>query len=112
MGAGDVKLLAAIGAWLGPWGAVWTALYGAVAGGVMAVAVALARRYARTAVQQHRDIASSAWRIAGVRPVEGLTLQKQFRPEASVRPAAGGGGDGDAVDAAEAVSAVAAVRQR
>ena len=41
MGAGDVKLLAAIGAWLGPVGAAWTALYGALAGGIMALGVVL-----------------------------------------------------------------------
>ena len=43
MGAGDVKLLAAIGAWLGPVGALWTALYGAIAGGVLALFVAATR---------------------------------------------------------------------
>lgn len=79
MGAGDVKLLAAIGAWLGPLGAVWTALYGAVAGGVMAVAVALARRYVGTAVRNLGTLLRS-WRIAGVRPVEGLTLGSASGP--------------------------------
>ena len=44
MGAGDVKLMAAIGAWLGPTLALLTALYGAVAGGVLALVVALAVR--------------------------------------------------------------------
>lgn len=43
MGAGDVKLLAAIGAILGPKGAAYSILYGAVAGGVIS-AVVLARR--------------------------------------------------------------------
>ncbi len=37
MGAGDVKLLACIGAWLGPLPALWVALYTALAGGVMAL---------------------------------------------------------------------------
>src|SRR5262245_38597266 len=32
MGAGDVKLLAALGAWLGPGLAVWIALFSALAG--------------------------------------------------------------------------------
>src|SRR6185503_3388038 len=40
LGGGDVKLLAAIGAWLGPAGAFWVALYTGVAGGVMALGVA------------------------------------------------------------------------
>jgi len=43
MGAGDVKLLAAIGAILGPKGAAYSILYGAVAGGVIS-AVVLAKR--------------------------------------------------------------------
>src|SRR5215212_8490883 len=37
MGAGDVKLLAAVGAWLGPMGVVWCALYSVLAGGVLAL---------------------------------------------------------------------------
>lgn len=43
MGAGDVKLLAAIGAILGPKGAAYSILYGAIVGGIIS-AVALARR--------------------------------------------------------------------
>ena len=73
LGAGDVKLLAAIGAWLGPVGAAWTGLYGAVAGGAMALAVALARGYTRTAVKNVGTILR-VWSMAGVQPVEGLTL--------------------------------------
>ena len=41
MGAGDVKLLAALGAWLGPGDTFWLAIYASMAGGVMAVVVAL-----------------------------------------------------------------------
>ena len=44
MGAGDVKLLGAIGALIGPQGAFYTALYGALAGGVMAVVVLIKHR--------------------------------------------------------------------
>ena len=43
LGAGDVKLAAAIGAWLGPAGVVQASLLAALAGGVLAAAV-LARR--------------------------------------------------------------------
>src|SRR6476469_961813 len=41
MGAGDVKLLAAVGAWLGPSQVVLVALAASVAGGLIAIAVAL-----------------------------------------------------------------------
>lgn len=41
IGGGDVKLLAAIGAWLGPMGVVWTALFGLAGGGLVAAAIAL-----------------------------------------------------------------------
>lgn len=44
MGAGDVKLFAAAGAWLGPLGAVNAALIAAVLGGVLAVAWMVKRR--------------------------------------------------------------------
>jgi prepilin peptidase CpaA len=43
-GAGDVKLLAAIGTLLGPKGILFAFVYTAIAGGVMAVCVALTRR--------------------------------------------------------------------
>jgi prepilin peptidase CpaA len=39
LGGGDVKLLAALGAWLGPGDILWLALYTGVAGGVMALVV-------------------------------------------------------------------------
>ena len=43
-GAGDVKLLAALGTWLGPGGVLMAFLYSAIAGGVLAVAHAMKRR--------------------------------------------------------------------
>jgi prepilin peptidase CpaA len=73
MGAGDVKLLAAIGSWLGPVGALWTALYGAMAGGVLALVVAASRGYARKALSNVGTILMT-WRTVGVRPVPSLTL--------------------------------------
>jgi prepilin peptidase CpaA len=79
MGAGDVKLMAALGAWLGPTGAAWTALYAALAGGVMAVVVALARGYMRTAFENVWTLLGF-WRIAGIRPLDGLTLQTSRSP--------------------------------
>ena len=73
MGAGDVKLLGAVGAWLGPMGALWTGLYGAIAGGILALIVALGRGYARTALKNVGTMLR-VWTVAGVKPVEGLTL--------------------------------------
>lgn len=43
-GAGDVKLMAAVGTLLGPWHVVNAFLFTAVAGGALAIAVALRRR--------------------------------------------------------------------
>jgi prepilin peptidase CpaA len=73
MGAGDVKLLGAIGAWLGPAGALWTGLYGAVAGGIMALAVALARGCLANAMRNLGRILR-VWSVVGIQSVEGLTL--------------------------------------
>lgn len=42
IGGGDVKLVAAIGAWLGPAATLWAALLGLAAGGVLAAIVACA----------------------------------------------------------------------
>jgi prepilin peptidase CpaA len=79
MGAGDVKLLAAIGAWLGPMGAVWTALYGAIAGGIMALVVTFARGYTFKALGNLGAILRS-WLVTGIHPVEGQTLDSSPSP--------------------------------
>ena len=42
-GAGDVKLMAAVGALLGPEGVLWAFLYSAIAGGAIAIIVAALR---------------------------------------------------------------------
>src|SRR6266487_4394530 len=42
-GAGDVKLMAMVGAYLGPWGVASAALLSFIAGGVLALAIALAK---------------------------------------------------------------------
>ena len=79
MGAGDVKLLAAFGAWLGPWGVLWTALLAALAGGVMALAVSAARGYTRTAFRNLWNLLLS-WFLGGVRPIDGVTLSTSAGP--------------------------------
>jgi prepilin peptidase CpaA len=42
VGGGDVKLLAALGAWLGPWGALVGGALGVAAGGILAFSMAAA----------------------------------------------------------------------
>lgn len=79
MGAGDVKLLAAMGAWLGPWGVLWAALYTALAGGLLALMVSLARGYTGTAFRNLRNLLGS-WFLVGVRPIEGHTLNSSPGP--------------------------------
>ena len=62
LGAGDVKLLGAIGAWLGPMNAVWVGLYAGAAGGVLAIFVALTKGYLIQAVG-NVGVMLAYWRI-------------------------------------------------
>jgi prepilin peptidase CpaA len=73
LGAGDVKLVAAIGAWLGPIIAFWVALYAMMAGGILAVVLALATGYLRQALT-NLSLLLMHWRVAGIRPLSELTL--------------------------------------
>ena len=79
MGGGDVKLLAALGAWAGAGTTVWIALYGAVAGGVLAIVVTLASGYLGTMVRNVWGLLMF-WRIAGVQPHPELTLATAVGP--------------------------------
>lgn len=79
MGAGDVKLLAALGAWVGPNDAVWLAIFAAMAGGVMGIIVALGRGYLRAAFR-NLWVIFTHWRVAGIQPVPGLTLTDSKAP--------------------------------
>jgi len=74
MGAGDVKLLAAIGAWVGPGQVAIIALATSIAGGVIAVIVALAYGYLRKALK-NIYLVLMHWRIVGVEPLPALTLE-------------------------------------
>jgi prepilin peptidase CpaA len=79
MGAGDVKLMAALGAWLG-WGPVaWTALYTAIAGGVLALGWGFAQGYLRQAFRNLRSL-GTMWLIEGIRPMPSLTLDQGRGP--------------------------------
>jgi len=73
MGAGDVKMLGAVGAWLGPMGALWSALYSVFAGGILALAVGARHGYLGKAFQ-NLWVLFGFWRATGVKPLSGLTL--------------------------------------
>jgi prepilin peptidase CpaA len=73
LGAGDVKFLAAFGAWLGPAGVLIAALWASMLGGVMAVVVAVFNGYFRRAMRNVGTILNT-WRVAGPQRIAGLTL--------------------------------------
>ncbi len=79
MGAGDVKLLAAVGAWLGPSDVIWVALITSVAGGVIALVVASWHGYLRTAVTNISALLMH-WRFTGVQPLEAVSLSGSRGP--------------------------------
>lgn len=72
VGAGDVKLLGAVGAWLGPEGTLYCALAGAVLGGVLALV------YLLKADANHRRVVFTNLR---------LSLYVRSVPELEPRPA-------------------------
>jgi prepilin peptidase CpaA len=79
LGAGDVKLAAAIGAWLTPYDALWLTLYAMVAGGVMALLVALLAGYVRKALA-NLSLLLAHWRVVGITPMSTLTLDTARGP--------------------------------
>jgi prepilin peptidase CpaA len=79
MGAGDVKLLAALGAWIGPADVARAGAYGAVAGALMALAVSLMYGYLREAVK-NVFLMLMEWRIGGLRPLPEMTLATSRGP--------------------------------
>jgi prepilin peptidase CpaA len=79
MGAGDVKLLAAVGAWLGPGQVAIVAVATSIVGGAIAIIVALAHGYLRKALTNLYLILVH-WRVAGVRPLPAVTLDKASGP--------------------------------
>jgi prepilin peptidase CpaA len=74
MGAGDVKLLAALGAWLGAGDIFWLTMYTCIAGGALAILVSLARGYLRQAFK-NIWLLLMHWRVMGPRPLPELTLE-------------------------------------
>jgi prepilin peptidase CpaA len=73
LGAGDVKLMAALGAWVGAAAVINVALFGALAGGVLAVVVALWHGYLRRAVHNLKMLFAHWW-LVGIKPLPELTL--------------------------------------
>jgi prepilin peptidase CpaA len=79
IGGGDVKLLAALGAWLGPGAAVWLALFAALAGGPLALIVALSKGYFRRAFSNLWSLLMF-WRVSGLKPHPTLSLENASAP--------------------------------
>jgi prepilin peptidase CpaA len=80
MGAGDVKLLATLGAWLGPLLVFHAALYTAIAGLVLAVIIMWVHRCAaRTIANLHLLV--THWRVFGFTAAPGLTLDTSASPK-------------------------------
>lgn len=79
LGGGDVKLMAALGAWLGPIDVFWAAMYTGVAGGVLALALALHTGYLGTALTNVRALLLH-FRVTGLTPMPDLTLERSHAP--------------------------------
>jgi prepilin peptidase CpaA len=79
MGAGDLKLLGALGAWLGPLMALRIGLWSALAGGVLAIVVAMGHGYLGQALR-NLWLLLTHWRVSGVKPLDALTLDKGKGP--------------------------------
>lgn len=79
MGAGDVKLVAALGAWTGPMGAAQIAIAAAIAGGIVGMVVMLRHRYLGTAWQNLR-LLFAHWGVHGVTALPDLTLASSRGP--------------------------------
>jgi prepilin peptidase CpaA len=79
LGGGDLKLVAALGAWLGAATVLWLAAYTAVAGAVLAVVVALARGDLRESLTNIRLLLTT-WAVVGIRPVHEVSLEGSRGP--------------------------------
>jgi prepilin peptidase CpaA len=80
LGAGDVKLMSALGAWLGSSVIFGVAFYTALAGGVLALALILRHRYGGQAIR-NLWLLLTHWRVVGIRPLDSLTLETSAGPK-------------------------------
>ena len=79
MGAGDVKLLAAVGAWFGPVAVLRVGLYAVCAGGVLALVIGARAGYLGKAFANLWSL-FGFWRMAGLQPAPGMTLEDASGP--------------------------------
>ena len=80
LGAGDVKLVAGLGAWLGWQDTVWLGLYTGAAGGLLAIGAALATGYIRQALS-NVWLLMMHWRVAGLQPLPQMTIHHGSGPK-------------------------------
>jgi len=80
LGAGDVKLMGALGAWLGTWVMFGVAFYTSLAGGVLALALIARHPYGRQAVR-NVWLLLTHWRVFGIRPLDSVTLETSKGPK-------------------------------
>jgi prepilin peptidase CpaA len=79
LGAGDVKLLGAIGACLGGSAVFVVGIYAAAAGGVLAVLIAWRAGYLTTALRNLYYFITY-WKTFGLKPIEGFDLNQTQSP--------------------------------
>jgi len=80
LGAGDVKLMGALGAWLGTSKIFGVAFYTSLAGGILALALIVRHRYGRQAAR-NLWLLLTHWRVAGMKPLDELTLETSAGPK-------------------------------
>ena len=79
MGAGDVKLMGSVGAWLGPLMVLYAGLYSVLAGGILALVVGATHGYLGRAFSNLWGL-FGFWRAAGIQPLPGLAIEDSAGP--------------------------------
>ena len=73
MGGGDIKLVAALGAWLGPAETVSLAIYSVLVAGAAALLISATHGYLRQALS-NIYLLLMHWRVVGIRPLHDVSL--------------------------------------